>query len=73
MSQCVDLLTTLLTALTELLAVTNEQFNQLSEDHDRQQIRTGRDVTIALNRLPALLPFSRQGTPKPLKQNPRFQ
>ena len=73
MSQCVELLTAALTALTELFAVTNKPFDQLSEDRVRKPFRTSSDLAIALYGLSALPPISRQGTPAPLKQNPCFQ
>jgi len=73
MSRRIKHLTTELTALTELSAVTDEQFNQLSEDRVRQSLRTVRDLPVSLNRLPALPPISRQGTPTPLEPNPHFQ
>jgi len=73
MSRRVELPTTALTALTELLAVTNDEFDQLPEDRIRQQLRTARDLATSLNGLQALPPISRQGTPAPLEQNTRFQ
>ena len=73
MSRCVELPTAGLTALTELSAVTYDEFDQLPKDRIRQQVRTARDVATSLNRLPALPSISRQGTPAPLEQNPRFQ
>jgi len=73
MSRRVELPTAVLTALTELSAVTNEEFDQVPEDRIRQQLRTARDLATSLNGLPALPSISRQSTPAPLKQNPRFQ
>jgi len=73
MSQRVELPTAALTALTELSAVTNDEFDQLPENRIRQQLRTTRDLATSLNGLPALPPISRQGTPAPLEQNPHFQ
>jgi len=73
MSRRVELLTAALTALTELSAVTNDEFDQLPEERIRQQLRTARDLATSLNGLPALPSISRQGTPAPLEQNPRFQ
>jgi len=59
--------------LTELSAVTNDQFDQLPEDQIRQQLRTACDLPTSLNGLPALPSISPQGTPPLLKQSPRFQ
>jgi len=73
MSRRVELPTAALTALTELSAVTNDEFDQLPEDRIRQQLRTARDLATSLNGLPALPSISRQGIPAPLEQNPRFQ
>jgi len=73
MSRHGELPTAALTALTELSAVTNDEFDQLPEDRIRQQLRTARDLATSLNGLPALLSIFRQGTPAPLEQNPRFQ
>jgi len=73
MSRCVELPTAALTALTELSAVTKVEFDQLREDRIRQQLRTTRNLAISLNGLPPLPSISRQGTPAPLEQNPRFQ
>jgi len=73
MSRRVELRTAALTALTELSAVTNDEFDQLPEDRIRQQLRTARDLATSLNGLLALPFISRQGTPAPLEQNPRFQ
>jgi len=73
MSRHVELPTAALTALTELSAVTNDKFDQPTEDRIRQQLRTARDLDTSLNGLPALPSISRQGTPAPLEQNPRFQ
>jgi len=73
MSRRIKVPTTELSALRELSPVTDEEFNQLSEDRVRQQLHTVGDLAVSLNRLPALPPISRQGTPAPLKQNPRFQ
>jgi len=72
MSRRVELPTAALTALTELSAVTNDEFDQLPEARIRQQLRTARDLATSLNGLPALPSISRQGTPAPLEQNPRF-
>ena len=44
MSRRVELPTTALTALTELPAVTNDEFDQLPESRIRQQLRTARDL-----------------------------
>ena len=44
MSRRVELPTAVLTALTELSAVTNEEFDQVPEDRIRQQLRTARDL-----------------------------
>jgi len=73
MSRRGELPTAALTALTELSAVTNDEFDQLPEDPIRQQLSTTRDLATSLNGLPALPSISRQGTPAPLEQNPRFQ
>jgi len=73
MSRRVELPTAALTALTELSAVTNDEFDQLPEVRIRQQLRTARDLATSLNGLLALPSISRQGTPAPLEQNPRFQ
>jgi len=73
MSRRVELPTAALTPLTELSAVTNDEFDQLPEKRIRQQLRTARDLATSLNGLPALSSISRQGTPAPLEQNPRFQ
>jgi len=73
MSRRVELRTAALTALTELSAVTNDEFDQLPEDRIRQQLRTARDLATSLHGLLALPSISRQGTPAPLEQNPRFQ
>jgi len=73
MSRRVELPTAALTALTELSAVTNNEFDQLPEERIRQQVGSARDLATSLNWLPALPSISRQGTPAPLKQNPRFQ
>jgi len=73
MSRRVELPTAPLTALTELSAVTNDEFDQRPEDPIRQQLRTARDLATSLNWLPALPSISRQGTPAPLEQNTRFQ
>jgi len=73
MSRPVEHPTAALTALTELSAVTNDEFDQLPEDRIRQQLRTARDLATSLNGLPALPSISRHGTPAPLEQNPRFQ
>jgi len=73
MSRRVELPTAALTALTELSAVTNDEFDRLPEDRIRQQLRTARDLATSLNGLPALPSISRQGTPAPLEQTPRFQ
>ena len=73
MSRRVELPTAVLTALTELSAVTNDEFDQLPEERIRQQLRTARDLVTSLNGLPALPSISRQGTPAPLEQNPCFQ
>jgi len=73
MSQRVELPTAALTALTELSAVTNTEFDQLPEDRIRQQLRTARNLVTSLNGLPALAAISRQATPAPLGQNSRFQ
>jgi len=59
--------------LSELSAVTNDDFDQLPEDRIRQQLRTVRDLATSLNGLPALPSISRQGTPAPPEQNPRCQ
>jgi len=61
-----------LTAFTKLSAVTNDEFDQLPKDQIRQQLRTARDLSTSLNGLPALPSISRQGTPAPCEQNPRF-
>jgi len=73
MSRCVELPTAVLTALTELSAVTNDEFDQLPEGRIRHQLCTVRDLATSLNGLPALPPISREGTPALLKQNPRFK
>jgi len=73
MSRRVELPPAALTALTELSAVTNDEFDQLPEDPIRQQLRTARDLATSLNGLPALPSISRQGTPAPLEQHPRSQ
>ena len=73
MSRRVELPTAAWTALSELSAVTNDEFDQLPEDRIRQQLRTGRDLATSLNRLPALPSISRLGTPAPLAQSPRFE
>jgi len=73
MSRRVELPTAALTALTELSAVTNDEFDRLPEHQIRQQLRTARDLATSLNGLPALPSISRQGTPAPLEQNPHFQ
>jgi len=73
MSQSIELRTTKLTALTELSVVTHKQFDQLSEEHIRQELRTAHDLAIALNGLPTLPPISRPGTPALLEQSPHFQ
>jgi len=73
MSRRVKLATAAFTALTELSAVTNNEFDQLPEDRMRQQLCTTPDLATSLNGLPALPSISRQGTPAPLQQNPRFQ
>jgi len=73
MSRRVELPTAAVTALTELSAVMNDEFDQLPEDRIRQQLCTARDLATLLNGLPALPSISRQGTPAPLEQNPRFQ
>jgi len=73
MSRRVELPTAVLTALTELWAVTNDEFDQLPERRIRQQLRTTRDLATSLNGLPELPSISRQGTPTSLEQNPRFQ
>ena len=73
MSQCFELPTAALTALTELSAVSKDEFDQLPEDRIRQQLHTARDLATSLNWLLALPSISRQGTPAPLKQNPSFQ
>jgi len=73
MSQCFELPTAALTALTELSAVSKDEFDQLPEDRIRQQLHTARDLATSLNWLLALPSISRQGTPALLKQNPSFQ
>jgi len=73
MSQCVELRTTALTALTEISAVTNDEFDQLPEDPIRQLLCTARDLATSLNGLPARPSISRQGTPALLEHNSRFQ
>jgi len=73
MSQRVELPTAALTALTQLLVVTNHECDQLTEDQIRHQLRTARDLATSLNGLPALPSIARQGTPAPLEPNPRFQ
>jgi len=73
MSRCVELPTAALTALTGLLAITNDEFNQLPKDRIRQQLRTRHDLATSLNGLPALPSISQQCTPAPLEQNPHFQ
>jgi len=73
MSRRVKLPTPALSALTDLSAVTNDEFDQLPQSRIRQQLLTARDLATSLNGLPALPSISRQGTPAPLKQNPRFQ
>ena len=59
--------------MTELLAVTNDEFDQLPKDRIRQQLQTARDLATSLHGLLALPSLSRQGTPAPLEQNPPFQ
>jgi len=59
--------------LTELLAVTNDEFDLVLKDRSRQQVRTPRDHATSLNGIPGLLSISRKGTPAPREQNPRFQ
>jgi len=73
MSRRVQLLTAALTALTELLPVTQDEFDQLPEDQIRQQLCTARALATSLTRLLVLPSISRQGTPAPLEQNPGFQ
>jgi len=73
MSRRVELPTAALTAGTALSAVTNDVFDQLPEDRIRQQLHTAQDPATSLNGLSALPSISRQGTPAPLEQNPRFQ
>jgi len=72
MSPRVELPTAALTALTELSAVTNDEFDRLPKERIRQHLRTARDLATSLNGLPALPSISGQGTPSPLQQNPRF-
>ena len=59
--------------MTELSAVTNDEFDQLPKDRIREQLRTARELATSLNGLPVLPSISRQGTTAPLEQNPRFQ
>jgi len=73
MSRRVELPTAALTALTELAAVTTDEFDQLPKDRIRQKLRTARDLATSLNEVPALPSISRQGTPAPLEQSPRFE
>ena len=65
--------TAALTALTELSAVTNDEFDQPPEDRIRPQLRTSRDLATSPQEPPALPSSSPQGIPAPLKHNPGFQ
>ena len=59
--------------MTDLLAVTNYEIDQLPENRIRQQLRIPRHLATSLNGLPALPSISHRGTPGPLQQNPRLQ